>query len=165
MMIISAAFLVLIGGVVAAMKWLEVGPFTSEITAADAEPISSLVGDLRRRRLGQFKGPMDEPVYIDMEPLVIQIIQSARAVSKIQIQIKLQANGEDKAVEIKRLMPKINDLFFIDLYAFIPRLLKQTERLDSAILKARLMLMTERNLGKGLLQDIFVESVVDKPIR
>jgi hypothetical protein len=149
MMIILAAFFVLIGGVIAAMKWLEVGPFSSEITA-DAEPT---------------KEPMEEPVYIDMEPLVIQVIQGEQAVSKIQIQIKLQANGKDKAAEIKQLMPKISDLFLIDLYAFIPRLLKETKRIDTAILKARLMLMTEQKLGKGLLQDIFVQSVVDTPIR
>ncbi len=148
-MVIIAALMILAGGAVAAMKWLKVGPFADEMMA-DAAPVAA---------------PKEEPVYVDMAPIVIPVIQGAQAVATIQIQIKLQADGKEKAIEIKRLMPKISDLFISDLYAFIPRLLKDQERIDIATLKARLMLMTERKLGKGLLEDILVQSVVDTPIR
>ncbi len=148
-MVIIAALLILAGGAVAAMKWLEVGPFASEMSA----------------EVEHVEAPPEDAIYINMEPLVIPVIQGSQAVATIQIQIKLQAAGKEKAFEIKRLMPKISDLFIRDLYAFIPRLLKDKERIDVAILKARLMLMTERKLGKGLLQDILIQSVVDTPIR
>ncbi len=148
-MVIFAALMILAGGVVAAMKWLKVGPFASD-TVVESEHVET---------------PKEEPIYIDMEPIVIPVIQGAQAVATIQIQIKLLAAGKDNASEVKRLMPKISDLFIRDLYAFIPRLLKDKERIDVATLKARLLLMTERKLGKGLLQDVLVQSVIDTPIR
>ncbi|MFB0992017.1 MAG: hypothetical protein QMB78_07400, partial [Rhodospirillales bacterium] len=67
----------------------------------------------------------------------------------------------EKAIKIQRMMPRISDTFVKDLHSFMPRLLKEKERIDDFILKQRLKLMLDRNFGKGLIDDVLIQSVID----
>ncbi len=60
-------------------------------------------------------------------------------------------------------MPKISDAFVRDLHAFMPRLLKDKERIDVLILKQRLQVIGDRLFGAGYIKDVLVQSVIDTP--
>ena len=143
-LIILVSLLILGGAITGSMKFLELGPFapkTVEVIKVVKEELKS--------------------ISIDMEPILIPIFKVNRPVAKIQIQIKLVTRSPEKAIKIQRMMPRISDTFVIDLHAFMPRLLKEKDRIDVFILKQRLKLMSDRNFGKGLIDDVLVQSVID----
>lgn len=145
-LILLSSLLILGGAITGSMKFLKLGPFapkTVEIKKVVEKELKS--------------------IFIDMEPILIPIFKGNRPVAKVQIQIKLETKSRDKAIKIQRMMPRISDVFVKDLHAFMPRLLKDKERIDVFILKQRLKLMSDRNFGKGLVEDVLVQSVVDTP--
>jgi hypothetical protein len=143
--IILASTLILGGALAGILKYLELGPFASEVSE-----VTKIVkeDDLKS-------------IFIDIEPISIPIFKGNVPLTVIRIQIKLETKSNDKAVKIQRMLPRISDALFKDLYAFIPRLLKGKERINIFILKQRLKLISDRNFGKGLIYDILVQSVDD----
>ena len=150
MMIILAAILILAGGAIAAMKWLAIGPFeVVEGAEEEKEP----------------EEPQEDSIFIDMDPLMLPVIQGDQIAGTIQIQIKLETAGTENAIFLKRRLTKVSDAFVKDLHGFVPRLLKKKERLDVIILKDRLKIIGERLLGKGYIDDVLVQSVIETPAR
>jgi len=146
LMISFAALLILMGGAVSTLKFLKMGPFQDEDAVEVVE-----------------EEPEAKSIFIDMEPILIPIFQGDQVAAKIQIQIKLETKETEKAIRIQRIMPRIANIFITDLHAFMPRLIKQQERVDVIILKERLKLIASRKLEKGLIDDILVQSVLDTP--
>ena len=72
----------------------------------------------------QEEAPPVPTLFVDMEPLLIPIFQGDEVAATLKFQVKLATIGPENAARIQRLMPKINDLFMRELYAFMPRLLK-----------------------------------------
>ena len=144
---IVAAILILAGGAVAAMKWLAIGPF-------------EVAGSIEEE-----KEPEEEPILIDVDPLMLQVIREDQIAGTIQIQIKLETAGQENAIFLRRRLAKVSDAFMQDLHGFLPRLLKKKERLDLTILKDRLKLIGERLVGKGYIDGVLVQSAIEKPSR
>ncbi len=150
LMVVFAAILILAGGAVATMKWLAIGPFeVADAGAKEEEP----------------EEPKEEAIFVDMDPLMLPIIKGSQIAGTIQVQIKLETSGKDNAIFLKRRLTKVSDAFVKDLHGFVPRLLKKKERLDVVILKDRLKVIGERLLGKGYIDDVLVQSVIETPAR
>ena len=98
-----------------------------------------------------------------MEPLAIPIFRGNRVAATIQIQIKLETDNKDKAEEIREKMPIITDAFVRDLHSFMPRLLKAKERIDVLIIKQRLQMISDKVVGKGMISNVLVQSLIDQP--
>ena len=98
-----------------------------------------------------------------MEPLGIPIFQGNKVVATIQIQVKLETNGEKNAERIKHITPVITDAFVRDLHSFMPRLLKAEERVDVLIVKQRLQYIGDKVAGRGLIRNVLVQSIIDQP--
>ncbi len=96
-----------------------------------------------------------------MEPLNIPVFHGDRVAATVQIQLKLEAIGEENEEEIIRLLPRISDAFLRDMHAFIPRLLKKEQRIKVPIIKKRLQIISERLVGPNLIHNILVQSVSD----
>ena len=141
--VILASILILGTALAGIFKYLELGPFKPK-----------LIEDKRIIKEDDLKS-----IYIDMKPISVPIFKGNVPLGTIKIQIKLETKSSDKADRIHRMLPRINDILFKDLYAFVPRLLKGKERIDIFILKQRLKLISDRNFGEGLIYDILVQSV------
>lgn len=146
LIIIAVGILLLLGGVGSLLKTMKLGPFAEVVAEAE----EAMVRD-------------DDTLFVDMEPLVIPVFQGDRVAATVQIQIKLETIGSENKANLQRIMPRISDLFITDLHTFIPRLLKQEERIDVLIIKQRLKLMSDRQVGPELIQNILVQSVIDTP--
>lgn len=149
LVVLFAMLLMLVGLSVTSLKYLRVGPFKD--TEVVEEKIEKPVEDTTK--------------FVDMDPLAISIFQGNAVAATIQIQVKLETNGDDNVIKIKYLMPVINDAFLRDLHSFLPRLLKAEERLDVLIIKQRLQLISDKVAGKGLIKNVLVQSVIDQPRR
>ena len=146
LVMIVAVFLMIAGGVVGVMKTMELGPFAPKAVAeGDGTPASK-------------QSQADPPRFIDMEPLNIPVFHEDSVAATVQIQLKLEAIGEENEEQINRLMPRINDAFLRDLHAFLPRLLKMEERINVVIIKKRLQIISERLMGPNLIHNILVQS-------
>ncbi|MFQ5765936.1 MAG: hypothetical protein ACE5GT_13520, partial [Rhodospirillales bacterium] len=105
-LVLIFAFLVMLcGGTVSALKFLEIGPF-------------EVKGKPKEEKVAVVKS--DAAVFVDMDPLAIPVFQGNRVAATVQIQVKLQTNGDDNASKIRRMMPVINDAFVRDLHGFMP---------------------------------------------
>ncbi len=147
-LIVLASLLMICGSLSSTMKFMEIGPFATE----KAEVKKVVEDDFELKS-----------IFIDMEPILIPIFKGNEPAAKIQIQIKLETKSRETAIKIQRMMPRISDAFIQDLHGFMPRLLKERERIDVFVLKQRLKLIADRKFGKGLVQDVLVQSVVDTP--
>ena len=140
---ILASIAILGSALAGTLKYLELGPFTPKI-----------IEDKKIVKEDDLKS-----IFIDMKPISVPIFKGNVPLATIKIQIKLETKSSDKADRIHRMLPRISDTLFKDLYAFVPRLLKGKERIDIFILKQRLKLISDRNFGEGLIYDILVQSV------
>jgi len=110
------AFLVMLGGGTASiLKFLQIGPF-QELRKEEKQPKAQKIEDI---------------ITIDMDPLITTIFQENRVAALVQIELKLETQGDKRAERIKYLLPVINDAFLKDMHSFMPRLLKAEERLDA----------------------------------
>ena len=150
LVLIFSLLVMLSGATVGLLKWLELGPFQRFGEAALQKEITR-------------DEDSDTTIFIDMDPLGIPIFQGNKVVATIQIQVKLEINGEKNAERIKHIMPVIIDAFVRDLHGFMPRLLKAKERIDVLIVKQRLQYIGDKVAGRGLIRNVLVQSVIDQP--
>lgn len=149
LLIVFVAVLLIAGATIGVMKWMELGPF--------APPPEAL-----KEEAPKIEAP--EALFVDMEPLMINVVEAGQIVTTIQMEVKLETVGNDNIIAIKRALPKYKDAFMKDLHAFIPRMLHEIERIDLPTVKQRLQLVADRVAGKpGIVKGVLIQSILDTP--
>ena len=154
LVIILAVLMMVAGAAVSVMKTMELGPFAPSVVVVEEG------GKMETKQALD-----DPPRFVDVEPLNIPVFHEDRVAATVQIQLKLEAIGEENEEQIIRLLPRISDAFLRDMHAFIPRLLKKEERINVAIIKKRLEIISERLVGPDLIDNILVQSISDSSSR
>lgn len=136
-------FIMLGGGTFSVLKWLQVGPFAPEQNVEEAMVDSD-----------------EPPIFIDLEPLLINIFEGDSVATTVQISVKVEALGSDNASLVNESIPKITDMFLRDLHSFLPRIMKNDgARIDVFVIKKRLKLMADRLYPDGRVNDVLIQSV------
>lgn len=148
LVMVLAAIMILTGATVSVMKTLGLGPFAdkAQVAAAEAKARANIP---------------EPPRFIDLEPLVVPIFNGDEIVATIQISVKLEAIGAANETKINRIKPRLNDAYIKDLYSFIPRLLRNQERVNVFIIKKRLQMVSDKLVGEGIISDVLVQSITD----
>lgn len=155
---IIVGVLLLAGGGVTVMQQMEIGPFApdaAEIAKAGAEDGAA------KSKKPQDKEP-DPPIYLTLDPMVIPIFQGDKLNTNIQITIQIEVARKD-APELRKRVTKLNDALLRDLMGFVPRHLRDHKELDIDILGRRLMVIAERAVGKGLVDGVLIQGILDRP--
>lgn len=153
LVIIIAAFIILAGGGVTVMNQMEIGPFAPEVeTAAAPETMSAE------------DRPPEVPKFLNMEPIVLSVFKGDRVAGTIQIQIQLETTAKNEA-KLKRSMPTLKDAYLRDLNGYLPRLLRDKKQIDVGLVKQRLQIISERTIGKGVLDGVLIQSVLNRSAR
>lgn len=141
--IIAVVLVMIAGGTFSAMKTFQLGPFAPETEVSD-EPVIS-----------------DEPaIFIDLDPLLINIFEGASVATTVQVTVKLEALGTDNASLVNKNLPKITDTFLRDLHSFLPRIMKNNDsRIDIFVIKKRLKLMADRLYPDMRINDVLIQSI------
>ena len=147
-MIILAALFILTAASVAVLKWLEIGPF-ERLEATD------VIDEIKTK-------PRVPIIALDMETIQFPLVQEDAMSTTAQVQVKIETEGMVNADLVKKAMPKIHHAYLLDLYGFLPRLLKKRGQISEKILKQRLQTISERIIGKGIVKSIIVQSQIDK---
>ena len=142
--IVFAMLLMLSGGTISIMKTLEMGPFAKNEGEGAEEAV------------------LDEPPrFIEMGLLLIPIFSGDRVATTIQIQIRLETIGTENEDKVNKMMPRINDAFLRDLYAFIPRLIRKEGKIRAIVVKKRLELIAGKVADPDLISNVLVQSITD----
>ena len=146
---VFAVVLMFSGGTVGVMKWMQFGLFAPPPAEEGEEPAAP------KRKAGYV------PRFVDAEPLNITIIQGNRARTVLQISVKLEVESESDSALVRRQMVRFTDAALRDLHDFIPRLLREVDRIEIGLLKERLQLIADKTYGKGMVKQILIQSVHD----
>ncbi len=153
LIIVIVLFILLAGAAVAVMQQLKLGPFApppqmTQLEQAEAEA-----------KLETFD--KEAPAFIELDPLVIPIVRKDRIAGSIQLQIQIETKNEYR-LEMLRMLPRISDAFIRDLHGFIPRMLKTRDDLDLDIIRRRLVIIGERTVGQGQIDNVLVQSILER---
>ncbi|NQU57041.1 MAG: hypothetical protein HQ513_07385 [Rhodospirillales bacterium] len=146
--IIFSVFLMLAGGTVSVLKWLQIGPFavvTEEDLKAEAEAI-----------------PDVPPVAIPLDDLYISILAEDRVAATVMIKLNVEVIGKENEDTVTKLLPRLSDAFFKDLYVFIPRVIRRQSKLNAEILSERLLMVGEKVMGPGVINNVIIEEVTER---
>ena len=136
--IIFLASTILIGsGSYAVMQQLELGPFNKDEN--DDKELSKA------------------NYSINLDPLVISIIQGESVAATIKLEVKIITKLQFKN-KIQRERTRLKDAYVRDLHSFFPRLMSDQTDLDVNALKNRLMKISNRVMGQGVISSIEINS-------
>lgn len=141
--------IVVVGAAVGTLYFLKLGPFE------ETKVVEKTAEELEFEKEDSFSS-------IPIKPFTIPMFQGERIAGSIQVQFELEVpKGQEEAVNSQ--MVRLEDAYLRDLYVFMPRLLRNKEKLDIIALKRRLMRVTEKIIGPDVVDDILIQSVADTP--
>ena len=150
LVLIFALVLLVAGATIGAMKWFGLGPFQKP------------EDELAQEKPKEIEAP--DALFVDVEPLLINVVQGGAIATTIQLEVKLETAGNENIIQIKRMLPQYKDAFLKDLHAFVPRMLSELGRIDLPTLKQRLQLVADRVAGeKGVVKGVLIQSLLDTP--
>ncbi len=141
-----AALVVLLGGGFAALKALKIGPFAPEHVVDEhaAPPVK-----------------LEPPRFVTVDPFVVPVFVGNQVAAQIQVTVKLEAVGAENEQKIMKLLPRLSNALYKDLYAFIPRLLREDDRLNVLVLRKRMQMVADKVAGPGIIDGVLIQSVTD----
>ncbi len=142
-----AVILLLAGGSVGVMKWMQLGPFAPEEVAGEEETPAPRKGA--------------QPRYVDIDPVNVAVIQNNRPRSIVQITVKLEVASEKDAAAVQKRMIRLTNALVTDLHDFLPRLLREVDHIELDLLRDRMQFVADKTLGKGLVKQVLIQSVHD----
>jgi hypothetical protein len=142
--IIFAVLLMLSGGTISVLKFLKIGPFSDDIEVTEEKT-----------------DPTEPPVAIKMDKLSIPIFSEGGVAATILIDLKVEAIGTENHEMITKLLPRLTDAFFKDLYVFIPRLIRRKNKLTKSILVESLKQTADKVFGPNVLHKVIIVKVTD----
>lgn len=105
--------------------------------------------------------PRVEPVYMQVSPMLIPVIQGGELKRNIYIALRIELEA-GKQAEGAAAMPRLQDLYLRALYEIIPEQQKTSENLDLQKVRERLLAISERAVGPGVVKDIVFQSVFSR---
>jgi len=146
--IIFSVLLMLTGGTVSVLKWLQLGPF-AVVTEEDQKEQEEATPD-------------EPPIEIEMDDLYISILAEDSVAATVMIKLKVDVIGKTNEEEVTKVLPRLSDAFFKDLYVFIPRIIRRQSKLNSDILSERLKMIGDKVMGPGIINNVIIVEVTER---
>jgi len=146
--IIFSVLLMISGATISIMKSMKLGPFaenTGEETVEENPP-----------------EPEEPPIFVEMEEMSIPLFADDKLAATVVITLNIVVQGVENEQLTIKFLPRLKDAFIRDLHAFIPRVVRQENRLSQAVLKERLKLVGKKVLGEEIVKDIKILSVGER---
>ncbi len=148
MLLALGGVLLLIGITVGILKWQKIGPFGDDTVTVEEEVYEPPV-------LG------DAPTFLDVDAIIINIFKDNEVVGNIQFAVKLEIVGNDAYRIVTRRKAKLVDAYLRDLSVYIPRYLMRAEQVDLVVIKQRLIVLTDKVMGPGTVQDVLIDGILE----
>jgi len=146
--IIFSVLLMISGGTVSVLKFLKIGPF-AVATEAEKNAQKEVVPDT-------------PPVAIDMDDLYISILAEDKVAATVMIKLQIEVIGKENEDNVTKLLPRLSDAFFKDLYVFIPRVIRRESKLNANILSERLKMTGDKVMGPDVINRVVITEVTER---
>jgi len=144
---VFVGIILLSGGSIGLMMYLEIGPFANEDKKAN---VDSTPKDEKPEKKVVIET-------VTMAPLSIPIIQNGKIALNLQLEVQIDTT-KTKAPKLREKLPILKDAYVRDLFSFIPRQLRKSKKLDQETLRRRLQVMGQRTVGKGIILAVNIKS-------
>lgn len=153
LVIAIAIMIMLAGGTASILRYLEIGPFekTQEEAAAAAaiDPAKEQAKSFFDKR----------PRYIEMDPIQVPVFQDNGVAGTIMIHYKIEVLGLDNERLVAKSKRQLGDALIEDFAYYIPRTLRNNKTLDVTLIKYRIMMVADRLLGNGAVNDALIQAM------
>lgn len=148
-----AVLLMLTGGTVGTLKYLEIGPF--EKTAEEIAAANAIDPNVEKAK--SFFN--ERPRYIEMDPIQVPVFQGEGVAGTIIINYKIEVLGTDNERKVARSKRQIGDALISDFSYYVPRTLRNHKTLDVTLIKYRIIMVSERLMGKDVVNDALIQAI------
>lgn len=110
--------------------------------------------------------PRPDPVYVTFKPMLLPLIGSDQIDQLINITVALEVADQASADRVVSMTPKLNDAYIQALYGTLSRsdALTKGGVVDVSIIKRRLVEVSARVLGAGLVKDALIQMVIQRQL-
>lgn len=153
LVIVFAIFLMLAGGTASLLKYLNIGPF--ELTP---EEIAAQEGGAAEKAASDtfFKAKLR---YVEMDPVQVPVFHDSGVAGTIMIHYKIEVTTLDNERTVAKSKRQIGDALIQDFSYYIPRTLRNNKTLDVTLIKYRIIMIADRLLGKGVVNDALIQAM------
>jgi hypothetical protein len=147
--IVLVAVFVVLGGLVAGIKFGLIPDFPGLFTVAD-DSAKEAVEQTPLERLGP------PPFLLTMKPIEIPVIMNGKLVRRSNFQFRLEVEETDVA-SLQTAGHQLHARMLEDLMVFLPRHLETRDVVDLVAVKARMRALADRMLGQGRVHDVVIQ--------
>lgn len=151
LVIAFAVLLMLAGGTVSLLKYLNVGPFEQAATEGEqaANPQKEQAESFFEKR----------PRYIEMDPVQVPVFQDDGVAGTIMVHYKLEVMTVENERKVAQAKRQLGDALIKDFSYYIPRTLRNNKTLDVTLVKYRIMMVANRLLGEEVVTDALIQAM------
>lgn len=142
---IVVAFLMMVGALIGGLYFWGIDPlakFNQLVGNAPSDPKAPL--------------PVQPPAYVDFGLLIVPVVQDREVRKQAELILRLEVPFEKKELVAQNL-PRLQNAYLQDMMSFLPIHLRDSDRLDQAVVRRRLVLLSEKVLAPGLVKDVVIE--------
>lgn len=111
------------------------------------------------------RDPLASVVFVNVGPLTIPVLGRTRIDQFVTVMVALEVDDAATAERLRALSPKLTDAYLTSLYGEIAGgSLFRGGLLDLDAAKERLMAATRRLLGDGIVHDVLIQVVAQRPM-
>lgn len=139
-LIVVAIILLLSGG--GAAWWFLLGP--------GAQQASQMFAEINK----------PAPIFLPVEPpLIISLIQEGEVTHHVTIGVNLELVDDALVYPTTRRMPALRDALLTELHSLFALRMVRNAGFESDLVKQRLMMVCEQELGEGVVSDILLREI------
>lgn len=101
--------------------------------------------------------PRIDPVFLNMAPFSVPIIQNKTVTSNIYFALRLELVPGTEAT-VAKFLPQLHDLYLRALFQMVPDMMAERTTPDYRAIKDRLKVITERVVGTGQVKEVIITS-------
>jgi len=153
LVIAFAVLIMLAGGTVSLLKYLSLGPF--EVTPEERAAMEAAETEKKTtRKLFEAR-----PRYVEMDPIQVPVFQDNDVAGTIMIHYKLEVLNVDNERTVAKAQRRLGDALIKDFSFYIPRTLRNNKTLDVTLIKYRIMMISDKMLGKDVVSDALIQAM------
>jgi hypothetical protein len=99
------------------------------------------------------------PLFVSMEPLVVPVIENNAVTHHLTVSISLEVAGLAADAKLRNAFPRVIDAFTTELYGLMSLRFVREGGVEMPLVKQRLLLAGERELGPGVVTDVLIRGV------
>jgi hypothetical protein len=97
-------------------------------------------------------------IFVDLDTVVLPVFRAGRLIQHLTLGITLEVPA-DRAERVAAVMPRLRDAYLTELHGMFSLRFVQDRESVLPLVKRRLLVVSERELGTGAIRDVLVQSM------